>query len=395
MQHTATIPLTPVNITIENEVDSSAVFPFWFNTIDQVIDSSSLGIGRIYMNSTQGSTYLNLNSKIRIVGPAYHLNVLPMDAEGIKNLRLQNIGSTETSLSNNVYYDSTAVDGTPQWRYILSNTGSVFQESGNDFYMTSFASGTQGNVATVHNWLHLTGSTGAINLGAYTGSITGTPATMAVFDASGNLLQTTLPGGAQSWDATLTVNPSTAQEATITGTSTAHPLFDVGGFHVQPTAVNDILLNDNAQAVSGTLKYITNGYSEGFELYNGQISARAASSGTAGGNITNTIPWMIDNTNGGSAYLGANISYGGGSGAAATFTGTKILFNAAMLPAGATGDSAIVGNISSGVLTLKAVAQGIPTTNVTFDLGTSSLAWRDIYLSHTVGESAIGVSIFT
>ena len=41
----ATIPLTPVNITIENEVDSGAVFPFWFNTIDQVIDSSSLGIG--------------------------------------------------------------------------------------------------------------------------------------------------------------------------------------------------------------------------------------------------------------------------------------------------------------------------------------------------------------
>lgn len=33
-----------------------------------------------------------------------------------------------------------------------------------------------------------------------------------------------------------------------------------------------------------------------------------------------------------------------------------------------------------------------PTTTVTYDLGTSSLAWRDVYISHTVGESTIGVS---
>ena len=34
----------------------------------------------------------------------------------------------------------------------------------------------------------------------------------------------------------------------------------------------------------------------------------------------------------------------------------------------------------------------LPLTNVTYDLGTSSLAWRDVYLSHTVGKSAIGAS---
>ncbi len=34
----------------------------------------------------------------------------------------------------------------------------------------------------------------------------------------------------------------------------------------------------------------------------------------------------------------------------------------------------------------------IPGTTVTYDLGTSALAWRDVYLSHPVGESTIGVS---
>lgn len=33
-----------------------------------------------------------------------------------------------------------------------------------------------------------------------------------------------------------------------------------------------------------------------------------------------------------------------------------------------------------------------PFASITYDLGTSSLAWRDLYLSHPIGESAIGVS---
>lgn len=38
------------------------------------------------------------------------------------------------------------------------------------------------------------------------------------------------------------------------------------------------------------------------------------------------------------------------------------------------------------------VSVPVPPTNIGFDLGSSALAWRDIYFSHTISQSAIGVS---
>ena len=50
-----------------------------------------------------------------------------------------------------------------------------------------------------------------------------------------------------------------------------------------------------------------------------------------------------------------------------------------------------VGSTPSKQMTFNGSALS-PAATVTNDLGTASLAWRDVYFSHPVGESTIGVS---
>ncbi len=57
---------------------------------------------------------------------------------------------------------------------------------------------------------------------------------------------------------------------------------------------------------------------------------------------------------------------------------------------GSNGHLSLGTTTDNGQLTVAGVAA--PEANVTRDLGTSSFAWRDVYLSHPVGKSAIGVS---
>ena len=50
-----------------------------------------------------------------------------------------------------------------------------------------------------------------------------------------------------------------------------------------------------------------------------------------------------------------------------------------------------LGSANTGVYEFNATSLN-PLVTVTNDLGTSSLAWRDLYFSHTISESAIGVA---
>ncbi len=130
-------------------------------------------------------------------------------------------------------------------------------------------------------------------------------------------------------------------------------------------------------AISATFSDLTGG---------GAISAGVnmgnSSASSPGGGQYNIAPFTSVSGNG--AVI-MQFSANFGSGATAPFTtqggvvGTR------------TNDPMIFFQNSNQIARVDATGLN-PFTNVTFDLGTSSLAWRDIYLSHPIGKSTIGAS---
>ena len=127
--------------------------------------------------------------------------------------------------------------------------------------------------------------------------------------------------------------------------------FVVGSLEIQSGyALNSETIGDNTFFNGTNQKYRASGFGNMINFSAGNIYIQSAPSGTAG--------------------------------ATATFIVNAAFLNNGHVSIGTTTDN--------GGLTVAGTA--VPEANLTRDLGTSSFAWRDVYFSHPVGKTAIGVS---
>ena len=104
-----------------------------------------------------------------------------------------------------------------------------------------------------------------------------------------------------------------------TGYYTGAYTFKTGSLVFQPFALNNAFVAENAYYNSGW-KYINNGYAVGFQMYDGQMCFFTATSGTAGGAMTQRCALKTDSTD--AVVLGGNIDLAAGS-----YAGASVLIN--------------------------------------------------------------------
>lgn len=133
----------------------------------------------------------------------------------------------------------------------------------------------------------------------------------------------------------------------------------IGSLRIQGIALNSGLIGDNLYLAPGgsSFLYDSTGFGGFLQFSNGTMVYRSAVSGTAGGTASVRNSFSINN----------DLSFGiGGNG---TF--------------GVAGAYSLNGS-TTGQIT--------PGATVTQDFGSASFVWKDIYYSHLVGGSTIGVS---
>lgn len=187
---------------------------------------------------------------------------------------------------------------------------------------------------------------------------------LAVLSISSGVLQ--VKAIAQStlavpWDATLSVNNTTAREVIITGSPSTRPNMRIGD-NLTATSINSSVQHIFGNVVdSSGFKTITTGPGSGIVFVSGGFLFKTFGTANAGSTPTNNQSFVGDSN--------WNVGIGGRittlveplntylPGSTATFGDNSVFFAAKAIPTGSTSDSVFVGTISSGVLQLKAVAQ--------------------------------------
>lgn len=113
---------------------------------------------------------------------------------------------------------------------------------------------------------------------------------VAVFNSNGQLFKSYWPsggGGSQDLNSVLGVGNSSTNSILLTGNdNTTNSRLRVGSFEVQPYALNNTILFDNAR-FDAAFKFRNDGYASYLQFYDGQFNlAATASPGTAGANAT-------------------------------------------------------------------------------------------------------------
>lgn len=156
-------------------------------------DLSQSNVDRIYTISTGHSlTFVGANTDFNL-----DINTGNFNGEGF-DINLEGTNRVILSTENTKSGEFAALD-------LLDDKAIIYA---NDSFMVKGAD--------TSNVLRMTGSTGAFQFNKYTGSITGTPATAAYFDASGNLIQGAIPAGT----VTSVASGNGMNFSTITGTGT-------------------------------------------------------------------------------------------------------------------------------------------------------------------------------
>lgn len=207
-----------------------------------------------------------------------------------------------------------------------------------------------------------------------------------------------------AWDNTLfnQTGGTGIQSRAIGSTVTAVPV-DLGGYYtggpalhqgdltVQSNNTTNTFVGFNTSIVGVTSKATKTGPAAKLSFSSGGgIFMSSAASVTAGSTQTfSFLPFFMDNI--GHVQIGNNVDFTplAWLDLMPSTTGNAALnFHSGVDPT--TPNAADIWN-NSGVLKFKTLHLA-PAITVTNDLGTASLAWRDIYFSHEVGKTAIGVS---
>lgn len=163
-----------------------------------------------------------------------------------------------------------------------------------------------------------------------------------------------------------TITPSLQYVFGATGATFTPPLTVTGGFAA--SVFNSTL---SAPAVSTTGRTVTFGTLgiQNFSALNNVLVLENAD------NITGTLTYKATGF--------AEIDY--------YQVGHRLFF---LAPSGTAGTTISAGVIALDLFSSSATfgVNTLPVSNVGLDLGSASLAWRDVYFSHPVGKSAIGVS---
>lgn len=241
-----------------------------------------------------------------------------------------------------------------------------------------------------NNYYTLTGTTG--DLFAFSG--TNTQGDIAAV-AAGSLLASNGTSTLPAWSAAPTLTTSLTVPNLYGGVGSA----------------GNLILNSTSNATKGKIYFGASGGNNYFNEAKGNIilnqtaavnAAFAAyeSDLTGGGALYPALLLVNTNTSspGGSQYNIASVTLGAGNSAvvgqfAANYGSgaTAPFVTQGFVIATRTNDPLLFAPNSTLVAQINGTGFS-PTTTITSDLGTSSLAWRDLYYSHTISESAIGAS---
>lgn len=240
-------------------------------------------------------------------------------------------------LSNTVYFHisnlvSEVFSGSGKWydySFVVNDVGN--KGIGDINYTIIQAAGTFAN-----NFFNMTGGTGIKTRAIGSGGI---PATLDATLAAGN---------------TSNLTPILSNHL-YTGTGYA---FQSGSIGIQSlSATNSVISNNGHYDGVSAFRYDTTGAVAWLQPNAGTLLGRVAVSGSTGASITPINAFSF------------NSDLSGGIGGNGTVDGSTNYW-----------------------LNWTTAGMFSPKATVTQDMGTASLAWRDVYLSHTVGESTIGVS---
>lgn len=382
-----------VDLEVENEVTTTGVIgAHWYNAVDVISDPSNFGYGKIHIRNLLNGSGLQPDQIIAQNGG------INLSVSHVVDLDLgQNFGYSETDLQQNVRYN----DGLGSYKYRNADYASrLYLSQGALSYITYSINGSAingtlpGNVSSFYvdtssrfnintgtpissaQFQVASTTRGGIALPIMTttqkNAISSPVDGLSVYDATlhqpfwyeNGVWTTPSTPSTPSWDNTLTVSLTTTQEPQITSDATTHPSMLLGAhLSAQSFDLADQFIGGNMYYNAG-YRSIGTGPGSMFYFINGGLLVKGipttAAATVAASNSTSLI--IDSNLNVG---FGGNMSVTGAatntflSGSAATFSASKIFFNAGMVPSGAATDSLLVGSISSGVLQIKAVVQPI------------------------------------
>lgn len=138
--------------------------------------------------------------------------------------------------------------------------------------------------------------------------------------------QTALVAAIPTLNQVLTAGNTSAIKAIISGVSSTTPKLEVESVLTQPFAADNAFVSNNVYFNGSNQVRKSTGYGSLFQFFNGQVLIATAGTGSAGSTVSLTYPFKVDNLNGGTGYLGGNISstLNDGTGALVKVTGTQV-----------------------------------------------------------------------